>query len=151
MSSGALTTPPPVHPERTGGESVEFAESRGSGWVAFAATMIFIVGVLNVIYGIAAIDNSSFFVHNTKYIVSDLNTWGWVVLIIGVVQVFAGLGIWARNQAARWVGIVTVGLSAIAELMFLPSYPLAALAIFAVDVLVLYGLLAYGGRHRAAV
>ena len=67
-----------------------------------------------------------------------------------LVQVFAGLGIWARNQAARWVGIVTVGLSAIAELMFLPSYPLAALAIFAIDVLVLYGLLAYGGRHRAA-
>ena len=66
MSGGALTTPPPVRSERTAGESAEFVDGRGSGWVGFAATMLCIAGVLNVIYGIAAIDNSGFFVHNTS-------------------------------------------------------------------------------------
>jgi hypothetical protein len=145
----ASETTTPVRPESTGA-SVDFADRPGAGWVAFAATMLCIVGVLNVIYGIAAIDNSKFFVHNTKYIISDLNTWGWIVLVLGVVQIFAGLGVWAGNQVARWAGIVMAGLSAIAQLLFLPSQPLAALAIFAVDVVVLYGLLAYGGRNRAA-
>jgi hypothetical protein len=145
----ASETTTPVRPERAG-EAVDFADRPGAGWVAFAATMLFIVGVLNVIYGIAAIDNSKFFVHNAKYVFSDLNTWGWIVLILGVVQLFSGLGIWAGNQAARWAGILVAGLSAIAQLLFLPSQPLASLAIFAIDVVILYGLLAYGGRNRAA-
>jgi hypothetical protein len=145
----ASETTTPVRPERAG-EVVDFADRPGAGWVAFAATMLFIVGVLNVIYGIAAIDNSKFFVHNAKYVFSDLHTWGWIVLILGVVQLFSGLGIWAGNQAARWAGILVAGLSAIAQLLFLPSQPLASLAIFAIDVVILYGLLAYGGRNRAA-
>ena len=149
MSGGALT-PPPVRPEDTGGPTVGRRE-RWSGWLAFAGTMIFIVGLINVIYGIAAIGDSNFFVHNTKYIVSGLNTWGWIVLLIGAVQVLSGIGIWVQNQLARWVGIVGAGLSAIAQLLWLPSYPLAALAIFAVDVLILYGLLAHGGHQRDAV
>ena len=149
MSGGALT-PPPVRREDTGGTTVGRRE-RWSGWLAFAGTMIFIVGLINVIYGIAAIGDSNFFVHNTKYIVSGLNTWGWIILLIGVVQVVAGIGIWVQNQLARWVGIIGAGVSAIAQLLWLPSYPLAALAIFAVDVLILYGLLAHGGRQRDAV
>ena len=60
-------------------------ESR-SGWVTFAGVMLFMVGVLNIIYGIGAIDNSTFFVNDSKFILGDLNTWGWVTLIIGIVQ-----------------------------------------------------------------
>ena len=145
MSGGSLTTPPPVHADA---ESVE-DRADWSGWLAFAGAMIFIAGVINAIYGIAAIDDSSFFVHNTKYIFSNLNTWGWIVLLVGVVQVFAGIGIWVRNQAARWLGIVGAGVSAVAQLLWLPSYPLAALAIFALDVIILYALLAHGGRKPA--
>ena len=148
MSGGSLTTPPSVRPEHTDAESVE----RGtdwSGWLAFAGAMIFIAGAINAVYGIAAIDDSSFFVHNTKYIFSDLNTWGWIVLLIGVVQVLAGIGIWLRSQVARWVGIVGAGVSAVAQLLWLPSYPLAALAIFALDVIILYALLSHGGRKTA--
>lgn len=150
MADGVGTTTPPSSAQAGPGRA-DVGDPRGGGWLAFAGTMIGIVGVLNIIYGIAAIDDSSFFVHNTKYIVSGLNTWGWIVMIIGIVQVFSAFGIWAGHQAGRWVGILTAGVSAIAQLMFLPSYPLAALAIFALDVLVLYGLLAYGGQHRAAL
>jgi hypothetical protein len=67
-----------------------------------------------------------------------------------VVQALAGIGIWVRNQLARWVGILGAAVSAVAQLLWLPSYPLAALAILALDVVVLYGLLAHGGRRDAA-
>lgn len=129
-------------PER----STYLDDDRGSGWITFAGVMIIMVGILNIIDGIAAVSKSSFFVANARYIVSDLNTWGWVLLGLGVLQLVVGFGIWAGNQAARWVGIVIVGLNAIAQLMFIPAYPFWSLAIFTIDILVLYGLAAYGGR-----
>ena len=147
----AETTKTPVRAERAGEAPVAAAEPRGAGWMAFAATMLFIAGVVNVVYGILAIDQSSFFVADERYTLSDLNTWGWIMLVVGVVQLCAGLGVLARNQAARFVGVGIAGLSAIAQLLWLPASPLAALAILAIDVLVMYGLLAYGGRHRAAL
>jgi hypothetical protein len=119
-----------------------------SGWVTFAGVILLIAGVLNVIYGIAAIDKANFFVANQKYIVSDLSTWGWVTLVIGVLQLFAAFSIWSGGGYGRWIGIITAGLSAIAALMSLPGYPFWSLAIFAVDILIIYGLAAYGGGHR---
>ena len=121
----------------------------GGGWILFAGIMLMLVGILNVIYGIAAIDDSSFFVHNTKYILSDLNTWGWVTLIVGVVQILAAFSIWNGNRFGRWVGIAVAGLSAISALLSIPAYPFWSLAIFAVDILVIYGLAAYGGQRQA--
>jgi hypothetical protein len=112
--------------------------------------MIVMVGVLNVIYGIAAIGDSKFFVNGAKFILSDLNTWGWVVLVLGVLQVFAASSIWAGGGYGRWFGIFVAGLSAIGALLSIPAYPFWSLAIFAVDVLIIYGLAAYGGHHRFA-
>ena len=57
-----------------------------SGWVTFAGVMLLIAGVLNVIYGIAAIGDSNFFINDTKYILSNLNTWGWITPMISVIQ-----------------------------------------------------------------
>jgi hypothetical protein len=124
-------------------------EDRGAGWIAFAGIMLAIIGILNVIYGIAAIGDSSFFVHNTKYILSNLNTWGWVTLIIGVIQVLAAFSIWSGGEFGRWIGIFIAGVSMIGALLSLPAYPLWSLAVFAIDVLIVYGLAAYGGQRTA--
>jgi hypothetical protein len=118
----------------------------GSGWITFAGVVIMIVAILNIIDGIAAISKSSFFVADARYVVSDLNTWGWVVLGLGVLQMVVGFGIWAGNRLARWAGIAIVSLNAIAQLLFIPAYPWWSLSIFALDILVLYGLVAHGGR-----
>ena len=72
----------------------------GSGWVLFAAIIMGIVGVLNAIYGIAAIGSSSFFLEDQRYIVEGLNTWGWIALIVGIVQLFACASV-IRAQQAR--------------------------------------------------
>jgi hypothetical protein len=122
----------------------------GYGWVVFAGTMLMIVGVLNVVYGIAAIDNSSFFVNDAKYVISSLNTWGWVVLIIGVVQLLTAFGVWARNTFATWLGVAIASLSAIAQLLMISAYPLLSLALFAIDLAVVYGLAVHGGHAREA-
>jgi hypothetical protein len=125
-------------------------EVQGSGWVAFAGVMLSIVGVLNVIYGIAAIDNASFYVNDARYVFSDLNTYGWVLVIIGALQTTAAISIFGGTSWGRWVGILTAGLNSIAQLLFLPASPFLALALFTIDILIIYGLVAYGGR-RAGV
>ncbi|HEY2600255.1 MAG TPA: hypothetical protein VGI67_01775 [Thermoleophilaceae bacterium] len=121
-------------------------DDRGSGWVSFAGVLVLLVGTLNIIEGIAAIGNANFFVANTHYIAGDLKAWGWTVLFLGIAQVLVGLGIFAKNQFARWTGVVVLSLNAIAQLMFIPAYPFWSLAIFAIDILAIYGLVAYGSR-----
>jgi len=133
------------------GESRYEEEPAGGGWVAFAGIMIAIVGVLNIIYGIAAISNSHFFVRNTTYILSDLNTWGWVLLITGIIQFGAAVAIFGRVEWGRWIGILTASVNAIIQLIFIPAYPFGSLAMFAIDILVIYGLVAYGGRQGRTV
>ncbi len=124
------------------------SDTHGDGWVRFAGVMLMIVGVLNVIGGIGAIDDSSFYVANAHFIFSNLHTWGWIVLITGSVQVLAAFGIWARNQFARWLGVGFASLNALAQLLMIPAYPFWSLALFAVDILAIYGLIAYGSRER---
>jgi hypothetical protein len=127
-------------------ESTYVDVERESGWMTFAGVVIMIVAILNIIDGIAAISKSNFFVADARYVFSDLNTWGWIVLGLGVLQMVVGFGIWAGNQLARWTGIVIVSLNAVAQLLFIPAYPFWSLSIFALDVMVLYGLAAHGGR-----
>ena len=123
-----------------------YDEERGHGWVTFAGILLLIVGTLNTVEGIAAIDKASFFVANTHYIAGDLRAWGWTVLFLGIAQSLIGLGVMARNQFSRWAGVAILGLNSIAQLMFIPAYPFWSLAIFALDILAIYGLVAYGSR-----
>jgi hypothetical protein len=121
----------------------------GDGWVAFAGVMLIIVGTLNFIGGIAAIDDANFYVGAAQYQFGDLNTWGWVILLTGSVQFLAGLGIFVRNAFARWLGILFASLNMIAQFLFFPAQPLWALMLIAIDTLIIYGLIAYGGHENA--
>jgi len=124
------------------------AEGRGYGLVFFAAILLFVAGFFNMIYGIAAIANSHVFTANAHYVIGDLRAWGWVTLIIAVLQLAAAAGILAGNQLARWFAVAVVALNAIDMMFFLPAYPFWALVIIAVDVVALYGLCAYGSREN---
>lgn len=121
-----------------------------SGWVTFAGVMLFLVGVLNVIYGIAAIGDSSFFVQDQKYILSNLNTWGWVTLILGVFQFFAAFSLWSGGIYGRVVAIFAASLSAVAALLSIPAYPFWSLAIFAISIIIIHQVAVYGGREADA-
>jgi hypothetical protein len=124
-------------------------DDSGYGWIVFAGILLLVVGSLNTIYGIAAIGDSKFFVNNTEYVFSNLNTWGWIVLCLGVAQLLVAFGVFAKNQFARWTGVFILSLNAIAQMLFLPAAPFLALAILAMDILAIYGLAAYGDRMEA--
>jgi hypothetical protein len=119
-------------------------EGRGYGWVLFAGTMLLIVGTLNVVYGIAAISDSKFYVRDAQFVISNLNTWGWFLVVVGAVQAVSALGIWAQAAGARWVGIISAGANAIIQMLAISAYPFLAISLFAIDILIIYGLLAHG-------
>ena len=123
-----------------------------SGWVTFAGILLMIAGVLNVIYGIAAIGDSSFFVNDARFILSNLNTWGWIALGIGLIQVIGAGSLWRGGLFGRILAIAGASLSAIAALLSIPAYPFWSLAIFAIDIVIIHQIAAHGteGRDAAA-
>jgi hypothetical protein len=121
-------------------------ETSGEGWVLFAGVMLAMLATLNVIEGIAAVSSSTFFVNDAKYILSDLNTWGWAMIVLGVVQGLTAVGVWMKVKAVRWVGVTIAALNAVAQMFFIPAYPLLSLMLFTLDILVIYGLVAHGSR-----
>ena len=143
----AMTSETTITPRGTAGHR---AEGRGFGLVFFAAILLLMVGFFNMIYGIAAIANSHVFVANAHYVFANLRTWGWITLIIAVLQLGAAGGILAGNQLARWFGVAVLALNAIDMMFFVPAYPFWALTIIAVDVVALYGLCAYASRTNLA-
>jgi hypothetical protein len=127
-----------------------FDDDRGMGWIAFAGVLLMILGTMNVIEGIAAIGNAHFFVGDARYVFGDLNTWGWITLCLGVLQLIVGLGVFVKNQFARWAGVGVLGVNALAQLLMMPAYPFWSLSLFAIDILAIYGLVAYGKRIGTA-
>jgi hypothetical protein len=121
-------------------------DNRGYRWVVFAGAMLTLAGTLNLIDGISAVAGSNFFLKHTNYIIGDLSSLGWAVMLIGVVQLFAGFGVLAKIQAARWIGIVAAALNGVVQLLLMPAYPFWSLAVFALDIVVMHGLIVYGGR-----
>ena len=127
----------------------EYDDSHSQGLVTFAGVMIMIAAVLNTLYGIAAIDKATFFTQNAKYVFADLKTFGWFVLILGVAQIFAALAIWNGTSWGRWFGVACASVNAILQMLWIPSAPVLAMTILALDIIAIYGLLAYGGRRKA--
>jgi hypothetical protein len=114
-----------------------------AGWVGFAALLLLVMGVLTFIEGlIALIEDEYYVVTERGVLVFDFTTWGWIMLIWGVVLVLAGLALWSRQSWARWFTIVVASLGLLAQLGFLGNaqYPLWTLTVIALDVLVLYAL-----------
>jgi hypothetical protein len=123
-------------------------ESLISGWWVFAGVLLLIAGVLNIIYGIAAIGDSKFFNENVTYVISSLHTWGWVSLIIGVLELVAAFSLFAGGEFGRWFGILVGSLNAIGALLSIPAYPFWSLAVFALSIIIVYKLAEGPGGAR---
>ena len=124
---------------------------RGAGRVVFAAILLLMVGTLNVIYGIGAIDNANYFANDTRFVLDDLNTLGWVVLILGVIQLIAGFSLMAGNAFGRIIAIFAGSVGAIGALLSVGgSNPWWSLAIFALCVFIVHGVIVYGEDEAAA-
>jgi hypothetical protein len=118
---------------------------RGTGRVAFAAFLLVIAGTTNIIYGFGALDDANVFVNDTRLIFDDLNTLGWVLIIVGLLQLTGGFSLMAGNVYGRVIGIVAGTLGALAALISIGgAYPWWSLAVFALCVYVVHGIVVYG-------
>ena len=124
---------------------------RGTGRVVFVATLLLIAGTLNILYGIGALDGANIFTDDRRYILSNLNTLGWVLILLGVIQLIGGFSLMAGNVFGRFIGILGATLGAIGALLSIGgAYPWWSLAIFFLCIYIIHGLFIYGDERSAA-
>ena len=123
---------------------------RGAGRATFAAVLLLIAGTLNIIYGIGALGDANIFHNGQRYVFSNLNTLGWVLLVLGVLQLTGGFSLMAGNTYGRVLGVIAAGLGAIGALLSIsgPS-PWWSLGVFALCVYIIHGILVLGQDERA--
>jgi hypothetical protein len=130
------------------------AAEPASGWATglayFAGAVMILVGIFGVFEGIAAILKNDVYLVRGDYVFTwDLTTWGWLHLALGIVVALAGFAVFSGQPWARAVGIVLAGMSALANFMFLPYYPVWSLLIIALNILVIWALAVYSRRAAA--
>ena len=125
---------------------------RGAGRATFVAVLLFMAGTLNIIYGIGALDDANIFVNDKRYIFTNLNTMGWVLIVLGAIQLGAGFSLYAGNTFGRVIGIIGASLGAIAALLSIGgAYPWWSLGIFFLCVYIVHGIFIYGEDETVAV
>jgi hypothetical protein len=127
-----------------------------SGWaaggIAFAATMLALIGSFQVIAGLVALFNDEFFVVTRNYTFDlDVTAWGWIHLLIGIIALFTSYGLFTQKTWAGIVALVIATLSAIANFFFIPYYPFWSILIIAIDIWIIWAITrpgATGGGRR---
>ncbi len=123
-----------------------------TGWIVFASVMMIVGGSLNLMYGFIALVNDTWVGWNAETstaVLADLTTWGWAHVILGTCLLLAGLGVMTGNILARTVGVIIAALSMVANFFFMPVYPIWALTIITIDVLVIWALTAHGREMKS--
>ena len=121
-----------------------------TGWVVFASMMLFLIGAFQTVQGVVALFDDGFYLVTSGNLVVDVdyNVWGTVHLALGVLLLLSGAGVLTGNVAARTVGVILAGISALANLVFIEAYPVWSVLIIAVDVVVIYSLTVHGHELR---
>ena len=119
------------------------------GWVYFAAFMLVLTGFFQIIVGLTALLNDTYFVAvKSTLLVLDFTTWGWVHLGFGVITLLAGMSLFNGSTWARVVAILLAVLNLLTQFAFVSVYPVWSIIMMVVDVLVIYALTVHGGEAR---
>lgn len=115
------------------------------GWAAFAGIMLIMAGVFHALAGLVAIVDETFYLVGREWVFEfDVTAWGWIHLLGGVAVVLAGFGIFSGNVAARTVGVIAAGISALANFAWLPYEPVWAVIMIAIAISVIWALTIHG-------
>jgi hypothetical protein len=133
-------------------QTPDYSERTGwTGWITFAGVMMIIGGGLNLFYGIVAAVNDEWVVWtNRADVYLDISQWGWVHIILGAIVLLSGFGVFTGSIVARTVGVAVAAVSLLANFFFLPAYPLWALVVITIDILVIWALTVHGSEMREA-
>jgi len=118
--------------------------STWTGWIVFAGWVMVIIGFIDFFEGLIAIIRGSYYaVTPNQIVVVNLTTWGWITLLWGIVLVIAGMGLLSGQTWARWFTIIGVSIGFLLQLGFVGSsaYPLWALAVLTLQLVVLYAVI----------
>jgi hypothetical protein len=119
--------------------------------VVFAGFLLLMVGVINIIYGFGALDDANVFVGDTRLVFDNLNTLGWVLIILGVIQLTGGLSLLAGNTYGRVIGIIGGSLGALGALLSIGGeHPWWSLAVFFLCIYVVHGIIVFGEDEARA-
>src|SRR5919108_6594014 len=118
---------------------------QGEGWIAFAGVLFLILGTFNVIDGVVALAKDEHFADEELFF-AGLGFWGAVMLIIGAVQILTSYWIFGRSSIGQVLGIFMASFNLVAQLFFLPAFPIWSIIIMVVDALVIYALTVYGAE-----
>jgi hypothetical protein len=123
---------------------------KGGGRALFVAILLLIAGVLNIIYGFGAVGNAHFFTANSSYVFASLHAGGWITVILGVIQLTAGISLFGGNEYGRVIGIIAASLGALEAMLAIGgSYPFWSLGVFALCLWILWGLVQLGETEPA--
>ena len=128
------------------------AKSAWTGWIAFAGVLMVVMGSLDFFEGLIAVIRDKYYALTPQQIiVFDVSTWGWITLIWGAVVAFAGFALLSASSWARWFAIVVGCVNFVVQLGFVGSsqYPLWALTVLGLNVVVLYALIVRWGDFQA--
>jgi len=143
-----------AHPGTTAAPPREDTTTRSLwvGWIWFAAAMMILLGLFNVIEGLVALFNSRYYVLGPEgLLVFNLTGWGWVHLIIGVLAFVGGFALFTGATWARVLAVVLATVNAVAQLVFLSAHPVWATIVIALDVLVIWAVIVHGEEAREAI
>lgn len=140
MSDGAYHGDTMNEPQRTG----------WTGWVAFGGIMLVLLGLFHAVEGLVSVfDHGYYLVGSSGLVVNvDYTVWGWVHFGLGVLAVIVGIGLLTGNTAARVLGVIIAGISAIVNLGFIAAYPVWSMLIIALDIIVIYAIVAHGREMK---
>ena len=123
-------------------------QKAGTGWIAFSGVMLIIVGLLDVVDGLWALDRAD--TKSSALLYADkLGGWGWFYLILGIILVLAGIGVFYRSQLARWIGVILASIAVVTNMLWIFVFPVTSLVVMFLATLVVYGLVVYGEPDTA--
>ena len=121
------------------------------GWIAFAGTMMMLVGIFQAIQGLIALFDDDYYLvtKNGLSVHVDYTAWGWTHLALGLILVGAGLAVFAGQMWARVIGVVLAVASAVLNFAFFPAYPFWSSIVIAIDVFVILALTVHGREMKS--
>ena len=120
----------------------------GAGLLVFAGSMVLLLGLLNLFYAISVIAGSHIFITHAAWVIGDTRPWGWLMLIVALIQLSAPVSIWLGGRWGQWVGILSALSNVAAQIMFFSDVPAVAILLILIDIGVIHALIVYGGGGR---
>ena len=120
------------------------------GWVYFAGILLLVRAFFQAFLGIVALTKNTFYVVSPSALaVYNYTAWGWVHLVLAVILLTAGFSVMSGHMFGRVVAIIVSGMALVANLVFIPAYPVWAIAAVIIDALILYALIVHGNEVKA--